>query len=342
LRKARGKRSVKGGTSGDLGERKLITLIQSHLSVMPGLPVPFGDDVSAVDLGGGRVAVLKTDMLIGKTDVPRGMSLWQAARKAVVMNVSDFAAKGVEPMALLVSLGLPRDVMRKDVEEIARGLNTGAREYGAYVIGGDTSEASDLVVAISLFGTAKRKQLVLRSGAKAGDIVAVTGLFGKTAAGLRLLLDGYTASKDLREVLLRSVCMPNARLCEGLTLCRSGALSASIDSSDGLAWSLHELARTSGVGFLVDRVPVADEVRRFAEFNGVDALELALHGGEEYELVVTVKPKRWADAELAVKTAGGRLLPIGKATRDMQVLLEVDGEKIPVEPRGWEHFKSRI
>jgi thiamine-monophosphate kinase len=342
LRKARGKRSVKGGTSGDLGERKLITLIQSHLSVMPGLPVPFGDDVSAVDLGGGRVAVLKTDMLIGKTDVPRGMSLWQAARKAVVMNVSDFAAKGVEPMALLVSLGLPRDVMRKDVEEIARGLNTGAREYGAYVIGGDTSEASDLVVAISLFGTAKRKQLVLRSGAKAGDIVAVTGLFGKTAAGLRLLLDGYTASKDLREVLLRSVCMPNAHLCEGLALCRSGALSASIDSSDGLAWSLHELARTSGVGFLVDRVPVADEVRRFAEFNGVDALELALHGGEEYELVVTVKPKRWADAELAVKTAGGRLLPIGKATRDMQVLLEVDGEKIPVEPRGWEHFKSRI
>jgi thiamine-monophosphate kinase len=342
LRKARGKRSVKGGTSGDLGERKLITLIQSHLSVMPGLPVPFGDDVSAVDLGGGRVAVLKTDMLIGKTDVPRGMSLWQAARKAVVMNVSDFAAKGVEPTALLVSLGLPRDVMRKDVEEIARGLNTGAREYGAYVIGGDTSEASDLVVAISLFGTAKRKQLVLRSGAKAGDIVAVTGLFGKTAAGLRLLLDGYTASKDLREVLLRSVCMPNAHLCEGLALCRSGALSASIDSSDGLAWSLHELARTSGVGFLVDRVPVADEVRRFAEFNGVDALELALHGGEEYELVVTVKPKRWADAELAVKTAGGRLLPIGKATRDMQVLLEVDGEKIPVEPRGWEHFKSRI
>jgi len=342
LRKARGKRSVKGGTSGDLGERKLITLIQSHLSVMPGLPVPFGDDVSAVDLGGGRVAVLKTDMLVGKTDVPRGMSLWQAARKAVVMNVSDFAAKGVEPTALLVSLGLPRDVMRKDVEEIARGLNTGAREYGAYVVGGDTSEASDLVVAISLFGTAKRKQLVLRSGAKAEDIVAVTGLFGKTAAGLRLLLDGYAASKDLREVLLRSVCMPNARLCEGLALCRSGALSASMDSSDGLAWSLHELARKSGVGFLVDRVPVADEVRRFAEFNGVDALELALYGGEEYELVVTVKPKRWADAELAVKASGGRLLPIGKATRDTQVLLEVDGEKIPVEPRGWEHFKSRI
>jgi thiamine-monophosphate kinase len=342
LRKRKVKKDGKGGTSGDLGERKLIKLMQSHLSVMPDMPVPFGDDVSAVNIGRGRVAVLKTDMLIDKTDVPRGMSLWQAARKAVVMNISDFAAKGVEPTALLVSLGLPRDFIQKDVEEIARGLNTGAREYGAYVVGGDTSEASDLVVAVSLFGTAKRKELVLRSGAKTGDIVAVTGFFGKTAAGLRLLLDGYATSKGLREVLLRSVCMPNARLCEGLSLCRSGALSASIDSSDGLAWSLHELASMSGVGFLVDNVPVADEVRRFAEFNGLDALELALYGGEEYELVVTVKPKRWADAEIAVKTAGGRLLPIGKATRDRQVLLDMNGETCPVEARGWEHFKTKI
>jgi len=342
LSKARANKGGKDQKSEDLGERKLIKLIQSHLSVMPGLPVPFGDDVSAVDIGKGQVAVLKTDMLIGKTDVPRGMSLWQAARKAVVMNISDFAAKGAEPVALLVSLGLPRNFMRKDMEEIARGLNAGAQEYGAYVIGGDTSEASDLVVAVSLFGTAKRKALMLRNGAKAGDIVAVTGFFGKTAAGLRLLLDGYAASKELHEVLLRSVCMPKARLCEGLALCRSGAVSASIDSSDGLAWSLHELARMSGVGFVVNSVPVADEVRRFAEFNRLDPLELALHGGEEYELVVTVKSKRWVDAETAVEATGGRLLPIGKATRDKQVLLDVDGVKCPVEARGWEHFKSKI
>ena len=309
---------------------------------MSDLPVPFGDDVSAVEIGRGKVAVLKTDMLVDKTDVPRGMSLWQAARKAVVMNISDFAAKGVKPIAVLVSLGLPRKFMQKDVEEIARGLNAGAREYGAYVIGGDTNEASDLVVSVSLFGTAKRKALMLRSGAKAGDIVAVTGFFGKTAAGLRLLLDGYAASKELREVLLRSVCMPKARLKEGLALCGSGAVSASIDSSDGLAWSLHELARTSGVGFVVNSVPVADEVLRFAEFNGLDALELALYGGEEYELVVTVKPKRWVEAETAVEAAGGRLLPIGKVVRDKQVLLNVDGETCAVESRGWEHFKSTL
>jgi thiamine-monophosphate kinase len=342
LRKARVHRGSRGRTGGELGERKIITLIKSRLTAMSDLPVPFGDDVSAVEIGRGKVAVLKTDMLVDKTDVPRGMSLWQAARKAVVMNISDFAAKGVKPIAVLVSLGLPRKFMQKDVEEIARGLNAGAREYGAYVIGGDTNEASDLVVSVSLFGTAKRKALMLRSGAKAGDIVAVTGFFGKTAAGLRLLLDGYAASKELREVLLRSVCMPKARLKEGLALCGSGAVSASIDSSDGLAWSLHELARTSGVGFVVNSVPVADEVLRFAEFNGLDALELALYGGEEYELVVTVKPKRWVEAETAVEAAGGRLLPIGKVVRDKQVLLNVDGETCAVESRGWEHFKSTL
>jgi thiamine-monophosphate kinase len=136
--------------------------------------------------------------------------------------------------------------------------------------------------------------------------------------------------------------MPKARLREGLALGGSGAVSASVDSSDGLAWCLHELAKMSGVGFLVNSVPVADEVRRFAEFNGLDALELALYGGEEYELVVTIKPKLWADAEVAVEGVGGRLLPIGKVTRDKRVLLDVDGKKRVIEARGWEHFKSRI
>jgi thiamine-monophosphate kinase len=342
LRKLKPEKTSPDSASQELGERKIIQLIHARLDAMPDTPVPFGDDVSAVNIGAGRVAVLKTDMLIGKTDVPRGMSLWQAARKAVVMNISDFAAKGAKPTAALVSLGLPRDFMRKDVEEIARGLNSGAREHGAYIIGGDTSEASDLVIALSLFGIARKKTLMLRSGAKPGDIVAVTGFFGKTAAGLRLLLDGYAASQDLREVLLSSVCMPQARLKEGLALSRARAVSASIDSSDGLAWSLHELSRMSGVGFSVTSVPVAEEVRRFAEYNRLDALELSLYGGEEYELVVTVKPKRWVEAETAVEAVGGCLLPVGKATRDPHVLLDVDGEKRVVEARGWEHFKSRV
>jgi thiamine-monophosphate kinase len=183
---------------------------------------------------------------------------------------------------------------------------------------------------------------MLRSGARVGDVVAVTGCFGVSAAGLRLLLDGLTASDELREVLVGAVFMPQARLKEGLALSGSEAVSASIDSSDGLAWSLHELGRISGVGFVVDDVPIADEVKSFAEVNGLDALELALYGGEEYELVVTVKPELWKVAEGAVKAVGGSLLPVGKVVREKEIFLESGGKKRLIEARGWEHFKSRI
>lgn len=328
-------------SNNSLGEHEIIQLIQAHLTPMPDMSVPFGDDVSAINLAGNQATVLKTDMLVGKTDVPKGMSLFAAARKAIVMNVSDFAAKGVLPTAVLVAVGLPKALATKDaVTEIAEGLNAGAREYGAYVIGGDTSETSDLIISISLFGTAGNI-LALRSGARAGDILAVTGLFGKTAAGLRLLLGDCRALGRLRDVLVDAVYNPKARLCEGLAL-RGGYISASIDSSDGLAWSIHELAQQSKVGFLLNTLPIASEAEEFAVQNGLDPIELVLYGGEEYELVLTVKPDRWAEAQALVQAVGGYLIPIGKATCKKQVILDLDGKKRPIESRGWEHFKSQI
>jgi thiamine-monophosphate kinase len=326
-----------------LGEHRIINIIHSRLSQMPLMPIPFGDDVSAVNLSENHVAVLKTDMLVGKTDVPKEMSLFQAARKAIVMNVSDFASKGVQPTAALVALGLPTSFTQKDIEEIGDGLNAGAQEYGAYIIGGDTGEASDLIVSVSLFGTTQKRTLMLRNGARVGDILAVTGLFGKSSAGLRLLLD-KTCSIDAssRKTLLESVLMPRARLKEGLALSASAQVSASIDSSDGLAWSLHELGRLSKVGFTLDVVPFGNEVKHFAEQNGLDASELALYGGEEYELVLTVKTGGWDSAVAAVESVGGHLLPIGRAIKERKILLTIDGDIRPVEARGWEHFKSQI
>jgi len=324
----------------ELGERKIIELVWKQLERMPKMPVAFGDDVSACDLGDGRLAILKTDMLVDRTDVPPGMSLWQAARKAVVMNISDFAAKGVKPIAMLVSLGLPRKLTERDIREIGKGLNAGAREYGAYVIGGDTNEASDIVISLSLFGIAKKSVLMLRSGAKPEDFVAVTGFFGKASAGLKILLDDFKAPPKIRNILVESVLMPHARLKEGLALSRTRAVTASIDSSDGLAWSLHEIVKASHVGFLIDKLPVAKEVEKFAEINELDPLELTLYGGEEYELVLTVKPRLWNKTEKAVEKVGGKLLPIGKVTAERNVLLEIDGERRVIEPRGWEHFKS--
>jgi thiamine-monophosphate kinase len=324
----------------NLGERRIIEIIQRHLDLMPKMAVPFGDDVSAFETEKGKLVVLKTDMLVDKTDVPPGMSLWQTARKAVVMNVSDFAAKGVKPIVALVALGLPRSITKKDVEEIGAGLNAGAHEYGAYIIGGDTGEASDLVIAVSLFGLASKDNLMLRSGATPGDVIAVTGLFGKTSAGLRILVDDLKASGKIRKTLVDSVLMPAARLKEGLALAETKAVSASIDSSDGLAWSLHEIAKSSHVGICIDQLPTSEECKTFAVCNNLDSTELTLYGGEEYELVLTVKPNRWKIAEKAVTNAGGHLLGIGKVTLEKGVVLEVGAKQVPIEARGYEHFRT--
>jgi len=324
----------------EIGERKVIEIVLNSLEKMPRLPVPFGDDVSAVELEDGGLAVLKTDMLVAKTDVPLGMSLWHAARKAVVMNISDFAAKGVKPIAMVVSLGLPRDFDVEDIKQVAEGLNAGIREYGAYIIGGDTNEACDLIIACMLFGTARKEGIVSRAGAKPGDYVAVTGLFGKTSAGLKILLENLKAQRNIEKTLVNSVLTPNARLKEGLALAETSAVTASIDSSDGLAWSLYEIARASKVGFRIESLPISPEAQEFAEGNRLNPIELCLYGGEEYELVVTVKPELWATAEAAVKKVGGNLIKIGEVTRKREVLLQTDGKTVKIESRGWEHFKT--
>jgi thiamine-monophosphate kinase len=326
-------------TARGLGERRIIEVIRKALFLPPML-IPFGDDVSGIEIGKNRIAVLKTDMLVGQTDVPPTMSFWEVGRKAVVMNISDFAAKGVKPLALLVALGVPSAFLEKDVRQLAMGLNAGAREYGAHVIGGDTGEASDLVISCSLFGLSRQNLLMLRGGARLGDVVAVTGFFGKTGAGLKLLLENFPTPLAARRLFLDSVLRPEARLNEGLALSRSGAVSASIDSSDGLAWSLHEIGRASSVGFAIDNLPVAPEVLEFARRNNADPVELTLYGGEEYELVLTIRPRSWKRASQAVKEVGGSLTRIGRVTDKTDMVLQWNGKTIPIEPRGWEHFKS--
>jgi thiamine-monophosphate kinase len=327
-------------TAAEIGEKKVIELIMKCLKFPHNMPVPFGDDVSAICIDENTLAVLKTDMLVGKTDVPQHMSFRQAARKAVVMNVSDFAAKGVKPVAVLASLGLSRDTTEEEVRQIGTGLNEAAREYGAYVIGGDTNESSDLVISCSLFGICDKNLIIKRSGARPGDIVAATGLFGQTAAGLKILLENLEASSEIKEPLINSVLMPKARLREGLALAETGGLTASIDSSDGLAWSLHELSEASNVGFNIENVPLAPEVMRFAEIHGLDPLELGLYGGEEYEIIFTVKPELWSEVEEVAGKVDFTLTQMGKATKEKRVKLKLDKETRTIKRRGWEHFKT--
>jgi thiamine-monophosphate kinase len=318
-----------------LTEREIIRILTNRFSGQPGVPLGYNDDVSAIPLSSKTWIIVKTDMLVGSTDIPPGMTVQEAARKAVVATVSDFAAKGVRPRALMVSLGLPPPAKKKTVQDIARGLGQAAREYQCKIIGGDTNQADDLVIDIAGVGFANPKTLVRRNGARPGDIVAVTGPFGKTSAGLRILM--ARGKKDLAKYpsLVKAVRRPRARLAEGIFLAKSRAATSSIDSSDGLAWSLHQIAQSSKVGINLHTIPVAAEVETFAKDHRLSALELALYGGEEYELVVTVKQERLDDLKKRVPS----LTRIGLVEKEpFGVVAHHGGKRIQVKERGWEHF----
>ncbi len=325
-------------TAGEIGERALIERMLRWITPMPGMPLPFWDDAMAIDLGDGRAVVLNTDMLVWETDVPRGMTPYQAARKAVIMNFSDLGAKGVQPQGFMASLGIPRDLEVESIEEMARGFEAGAREYGGYVIGGDTNEASDIIINGVALGIAQKDKIIKREGAKPGDILATTGPFGLTAASFKILLEGLEAPERLRETLVESVYNPKARIVEGLALAESGAATSSIDSSDGLSVSLYDLSRSSGVGFRIKNLPIPPEVEIYSEHHKLDPDDLALYGGEEYELIFTVTEERLEDAREALAAVGCELLELGVATRETGIVMVKNGVENPIEKRGWEHF----
>lgn len=318
-----------------LTEREIIEILRRQFNIEPKLPMGFNDDVAALPSGKGELVILKSDMLVGKTDIPPGMTLRQAARKAVVATVSDFAAKGVQPKALLTGLGLASPVSRESVNQIAQGLSQGAREYGCRIIGGDTSETSDLIIDCIGFGISETRRILRRDGARPDDIVVTTGDFGKASAGLRILLARNNRLRRSFPRLVRSVLHPVARLPIGLKLAKTGNVTASIDSSDGLAWSLHEIARLSNVNITIDNLPVDGEALAYAREIRTDPESLALHGGEEYELVFTIKRSAFGNLERMFPT----LRRIGNVTRGTgEVIARIQNTVRRVEPHGYQHF----
>ncbi|MDG7007654.1 MAG: thiamine-phosphate kinase [Nitrososphaerota archaeon] len=293
-----------------------------------------GDDVASVPPGKGRL-VVKVDMLVEHTDVPPGMTYRQAARKAAAMCVSDFAAKGVKPDSFMVSLGLRRGVTQEQVDALAAGFRDAEREWKVHLVGGDTNESEELIIDCAMLGFARR--IVPRSGSSPGDALMVTGRFGYTRAGLGILTKSAAAEAPFRKKATESVLMPTPNLRAGIAL--APYLTSAMDSSDGLARSLHTLAKASGVGFELTSLPAADGVKEFASSNGLDPDVLVLQGGEEYVMVGTLRRRELGAARRAAKRAGGELLEIGRATRSGKVELLAGGKRRMVEDEGWTHLR---
>ncbi|QQG48489.1 MAG: thiamine-phosphate kinase [archaeon] len=292
-----------------------------------------GDDVAWEPAGKGKL-VVKVDMLVEGTDVPKGMTYRQAARKAVAACISDFAAKGVRPSSFMCSIGVRRGTSMAKVREVASGFRDAEREWGARMVGGDTNEAKELVIDCAMFGFARK--IVGRSGAKPGDAVVVSGFFGYPPAGLKILTAGAKSKGRLRERAVSSVLRPTPGLAVGVALARS--LSSGIDSSDGLARSLHELAKASRVGLEIITLPVGPGVKGFASENGLDWRDLVLAGGEEYCVVGTVPQSHLRAAVRSVGRAGGKLVVIGKVTRSRGVFLKSGAGPRRIPDVGWTHL----
>ena len=274
-------------------------------------------------------------MLVESTDVPPGMNYRQAAKKAVASCVSDFAAKGVRPDSFLVSMGLKRGTSRRQVRELTEGFNDAAKQWNLKLVGGDTNEARELVIDCAMFGYGNR--IVRRDGAKPRDILVVTGAFGLQPAGLSILLGKAEARAPFRARATDSALNPRPNLALGIAL--APHLSSSMDSSDGLARSLHTLASASGVGFELTGLPIAGGVKRFAKANGLSAEDLALAGGEEYVIVGTVPEKSLSTAKKAARRTRGSLRVIGRATNHLgEIVLVSKGSSVPIADKGWTHL----
>lgn len=287
-----------------------------------------GDDVSFLKEKGNIVA--KTDMLVSTTDMPPRMSLAQAAKKAVAMCVSDFAAKGVKPDSYLISLGIPKGCTKRDVFSIARGLKEASERWSVALIGGDTNLTKEFVIACTMFGFSDR--IVRRKGAGTGELVVTNGYFGYTAAGLRILLGKATGTSEFERKAISSVLEPEPRLEDGLIL--SKYLTSSMDSSDGLAISLYTLAESNNVGIRLTKIPTNMDVKQFATRNGLRVEDLVFFGGEEYLVVGTMRKNDFMEAKRELKKVGGKLIAFGYTERGKGVFLGLE-KSLSLPKKGW-------
>lgn len=293
------------------------------------------EDVETLDFVGCRFFA-KADMLVQSTDVPKGMKLGQVARKSLVSCVSDFACKGIRPRYAIISLALPSNITRKEINEISRGFRNASREFGVKIIGGDVNQGKEIVIDVAMFGTSHR--IVRRKGAQSGDTIITTGPFGYTSAGLGILLQNLKASRSFAEKCKARLFLPNPHLDFGLQA--SKYFTSSMDSSDGLSATLTDMGKSSKRRFVITDIPVKAEVLGFASKNKVSLTSLVFCGGEEYEMVATVAKKNLVRVRGIAKRLGVPIYEIGHVTTGKGVVLD-DGKNRGIIKRcGWIHFRS--
>lgn len=327
----------------ELGEFGLIQRISRWAGSHPQLEVGIGDDAAVIRPSAGKHLVAAIDSMVAGVHFhmdPR--YAYDVGRKAMAVNLSDLAAMGARPLFALVSLVISPDVTARFLEDFYRGLGDEAAQFHTAIAGGDVvSGPHDFSVHVAVMGEVSPGAATLRSGARVGHLIGVTHHLGASAAGLAVLENPQLPVPEwAREEVVAKHLRPRARLEAGEELAE-GLASAMMDLSDGLAGDLRHICRASGVGALIyaDKIPISEATRLVAAAAGKDPLELALTGGEDYELLFTAPPTGW-ETRTRLPRTGTPVTVVGEiveAERGIQVVDE-SGREVPLTKTGFTHF----
>lgn len=325
------------------GEIPLINLIKADYGTAGegDLELGIGDDAALVRCG-GKLMVITADLLVEGTHFRMDINeAYRLGYKSIAVNISDVAAMGGLPTYSFVSIGLP-DIEVNTVEAIYQGMHDVCAKYGSVIAGGDTvGSPNGIVINITQLGWVEPEYAAKRSSARPGDAVIVTNTLGDSRAGLELLLKcGMKEARRISDFVVERHIMPEPRVKEARAAVMTGKVHAMMDLSDGLAADISKLCAASGVGarIFATTVPISDELRDAAGVLGKSAIELAVGGGEDYELLLTCAQDDAAAVTSAVEAAGSSASVIGNISSGNGItLVSADGSEGPVGGT-WEHF----
>lgn len=333
----------------DIGEDKLIKELAARFaSTHPLLTRGIGDDTSVSARKKGRSLLATTDLLIEGTHFTRSRTTaCMLGRKSLSISLSDIAAMGGRPLFYLVSIAVPPQTQKAFVIDLYKGLDACASEFKVHLAGGNTARAEKIMISTTVLGEADPKRVVYRSGAKAGDIIYVTGTLGDSALGLEVLMKNSLsrAISGRYAAAVKRHLDPAPRLRAGEMLAKGGLASAMMDISDGIGLDLERLCGQSKVRAVVELglLPVSNELERYASGSDETITRLAIAGGEDYELLFTSPEKnsgriRHLAKKLSIPiTRIGRIVEPGRGRRRLTVM-DRSGKVLRLDKTGFAHF----